>query len=44
MKTFVDLSSEVFIDRSRVRDPYLRLLLAAIRTGAGQGIPLGGCQ
>lgn len=30
MKTIIDLSSEVLIDRSRIRDPYLRLLLAAI--------------
>jgi hypothetical protein len=30
MKTIIDLNSELLIDRSRVRDPYLRLLLTAI--------------
>jgi hypothetical protein len=29
MTTIVDLSSEVLIDRSQVREPYVRLLLAA---------------
>ena len=30
MCTMIDLSSEVLIDRSHVRDPYVRLLLAAL--------------
>jgi hypothetical protein len=30
MKAIFDLSSELLIDRSRIRDPYLRLLLTAI--------------
>ena len=30
MITILDLSSELLIDRSKVRDPYLRLLLTAI--------------
>ena len=30
MKSIIDLNSEVLIDRSHIRDPYLRLLLAAI--------------
>jgi hypothetical protein len=39
MKTIIDLSSEVLIDRSRVRDPYLRLLLAAIGQELAKGSP-----
>jgi hypothetical protein len=39
MKTIIDLSSEVLIDRSRVRDPYLRLLLAAIGQELARGSP-----
>jgi hypothetical protein len=30
MSTIIDLNSEVLIDRSRVRNPYLRLLLTAL--------------
>ncbi|MEA2707450.1 MAG: hypothetical protein QOF78_51 [Phycisphaerales bacterium] len=30
MTTILDLSSELLIDRSKIRDPYLRLLLTAI--------------
>ena len=30
MKAIIDLDSELIVDRSRVGDPYLRLLLAAI--------------
>ena len=39
MKMIVDLNSEVLIDRSRVRDPYLRLLLAAIGQELVKGSP-----
>jgi hypothetical protein len=39
MKAIIDLSSEVLIDRSRVRDPYLRLLLAAIGHELARGSP-----
>jgi hypothetical protein len=30
MSTIIDLSSEFLVDRSRIQDPYLRLLLTAI--------------
>lgn len=30
MTTIIDLNSEVLIDRSHVREPYARLLLAAL--------------
>ena len=30
MKSVIDLGSEVLIDRSEIREPHLRLLLAAI--------------
>ena len=30
MTTIIDLSSELLIDRSQVRSPYLRLLLTAL--------------
>ena len=39
MVTFVNLTSEVLIDRSRVRDPYVRLLLAALGRELVRGSP-----
>ena len=30
MNAIIDLNSEVLVDRSRVRNPYLRMLLTAI--------------
>ena len=39
MNPVVDLSSELLIDRSHVRDPYLRLLLAAIGQELARGSP-----
>jgi hypothetical protein len=37
MNAIIDLSSEVLIDRSRVRDPYLRLLLTAVGEELAKG-------
>jgi len=37
MSTFIDLSSEVLVDRSRIQNPYLRLLLTAIGTEVVNG-------
>jgi hypothetical protein len=37
MNTIIDLSSELLIDRSRIRDPYLRLLLTAIGVELAEG-------
>ena len=39
MNTIIDLSSEVLIDRSRIFDPYLRLLLAALGQELARGSP-----
>ena len=39
MKAIVDLDSELIVDRSRVGDPYLRLLLAAIGQQVARGSP-----
>jgi hypothetical protein len=39
MKSFIDLSSEVLIDRSQVRDPHFRLLLTAIGHEVVKGSP-----
>ena len=39
MNTIIDLSSEVLIDRSQVRSPYLRLLLTAIGQELAMGSP-----
>ena len=39
MKTIIDLGSELLIDRSTVRDPYLRLLLTAIGEQLVRGSP-----
>jgi hypothetical protein len=39
MITILDLSSELLIDRSRIRDPYLRLLLTAIGQEMAKGSP-----
>jgi hypothetical protein len=39
MNTIVDLSSELLIDRSKIRDPYLRLLLTAIGQELARGSP-----
>lgn len=35
----IDLNSELLIDRSRIRDPYLRLLLTAIGQELARGSP-----
>jgi len=37
MKTIIDLASEILVDRSRVGNPYLRLLLAAIGQELARG-------
>jgi hypothetical protein len=37
MNAIIDLSSEVLIDRSRVGNPYLRLLLTAIGQELAKG-------
>jgi hypothetical protein len=37
MNPIIDLSSEVLIDRSRVRDPYMRLLLTALGQELAEG-------
>jgi hypothetical protein len=39
MTAIIDLSSELLIDRSRVRDPYLRLMLTAIGQELAKGSP-----
>ena len=39
MKTIIDLGSEMLIDRSRVRNPYLQLLLAAVGQELLKGSP-----
>ena len=39
MTTIIDLSSELLIDRSQVRDPYVRLLLAALGQQVAKGSP-----
>jgi hypothetical protein len=39
MKTIIDLSSELLIDRSQVRNPHLRLLLTAIGEELATGSP-----
>ena len=37
MNTIIDLSSELLIDRSKIRSPYLRLLLTAIGAELAKG-------
>ena len=39
MKAIIDLDSELIVDQSRVGDPYLRLLLAAIGQKLATGSP-----
>ena len=39
MNAIIDLGSELLIDRSRVRNPYVRLLLAAIGQELAKGSP-----
>jgi hypothetical protein len=39
MNTMIDLNSELLIDRSRVRNPYLRLLLTALGQELAKGSP-----
>jgi hypothetical protein len=39
MATVIDLSSEVLVDRSQVRNPYLRLLLTALGQEVARGSP-----
>jgi hypothetical protein len=39
MNTIIDLSSEVLIDRSQVREPYVRLLLSALGQQLVKGSP-----
>ena len=39
MTTIIDLCSELLVDRSRVRDPHLRLLLTAIGQELARGSP-----
>jgi hypothetical protein len=39
MNTIIDLGSEMLIDRSRVHNPYLRLLLAALGQEIVRGSP-----
>jgi hypothetical protein len=39
VNTIIDLSSELLIDRSGIRDPYLRLLLTAIGQELARGSP-----
>jgi hypothetical protein len=39
MNTIIDLSSELLIDRSKIRNPYLRLLLTAIGEELARGSP-----
>jgi hypothetical protein len=39
MTAIIDLCSELLVDRSRIRDPYLRLLLTAIGQELVKGSP-----
>src|SRR3954464_5626802 len=39
MYTIIDLSSELLVDRSRISDPYLRLMLTAIGDELVRGSP-----
>lgn len=39
MTTIIDLRSEVLIDRSQVREPYVRLLLSALGEQLVKGSP-----
>ena len=39
MTTIIGLSSEILIDRSQVREPYVRLLLSAIGQQLVKGSP-----
>ena len=39
MNATIDLGSEMLVDRSQVRDPYLRLLLTAIGQELARGSP-----
>ena len=39
MNTIIDLSTELLIDRSKIRNPYLRLLLTAIGEELARGSP-----
>jgi hypothetical protein len=39
MNTIIDLRSEVLIDRSQIRNPYLRLLLTAVGQELAKGSP-----
>jgi len=39
MKTIIDLNSEVLIDRSRISNPYLLLLLTALGQELAKGSP-----
>ena len=39
MTTIIDLSSEVLIDRSRIREPYVRLLLSVVGQQLVKGSP-----
>ena len=39
MKATLDLAAELLFDRSRIRDPYLRLLLAAVGQELVRGSP-----
>jgi hypothetical protein len=39
MNTVIDLTSELLVDRSGIRDPYLRLLVTAIGQELAWGSP-----
>ena len=39
MSPIIDLSSELLVDRSQVRDPYVRLLLTALGQPLARGSP-----
>ena len=39
MTPIIDLSSEILIDRSKVREPYVRLLLSALGQQLVKGSP-----
>jgi hypothetical protein len=39
MNTIIYMSSELLVDRSRIRNPYLRLLLTAIGQELAKGSP-----
>ena len=39
MNTMIILRLEVLIDRSQIRDPYLRLLLTAVGQELAKGLP-----